>query len=274
MNTSTVCIDYEEAAQLVEELTKFLLDSSKKSELLDELPELILNFEKSAESNKAIDEHFDSLSKKLDNSSEYLDCDTVIDSLLPDNLMNMEEEDEHLLESLNRDAEDEDSEDDNTDLFFDEVGNKSLHDKSSKNISHVKKNSNNTIKFDKSQCVSKLEKLKNDLILQEFKNEINKINDQVNNVKTSKRYENLMKLISENNLKNDDEEIITVAQNINNIDPITKLPIVKGVKNKICGHIYEKSSITQLIARNPKTKCPIAGCVAADYVHLDDLISI
>ncbi|XP_053602131.1 E3 SUMO-protein ligase NSE2-like isoform X4 [Plodia interpunctella] len=44
------------------------------------------------------------------------------------------------------------------------------------------------------------------------------------------------------------------------IDPITKKPIEDPVKNTVCGHIYEKNSIMNLIHRNNRTKCPVAGC--------------
>ncbi|CAK1603790.1 unnamed protein product [Parnassius mnemosyne] len=44
------------------------------------------------------------------------------------------------------------------------------------------------------------------------------------------------------------------------IDPITKRPIVDPVKNTVCGHIYEKESIMELINMRKSLKCPVAGC--------------
>lgn len=117
-------------------------------------------------------------------------------------------------------------------------------------------------------------KLDCETILMEFNDEINEISKQLTDSSESEKYESLMRLISAQDLNPDDnEEIVAVSQNINNIDPITKLPIVEPVKNKICGHVYEKSSIMQLLKRKGKTKCPIAGCIAADQVQVEDLIS-
>ncbi|CAH2074964.1 unnamed protein product, partial [Iphiclides podalirius] len=52
---------------------------------------------------------------------------------------------------------------------------------------------------------------------------------------------------------------ITESQN-QYIDPITKRPIVDPVRNKLCGHIYEKEAVVEFIAMGKKMKCPVAGC--------------
>ncbi|XP_068630819.1 E3 SUMO-protein ligase NSE2-like isoform X2 [Battus philenor] len=44
------------------------------------------------------------------------------------------------------------------------------------------------------------------------------------------------------------------------IDPITKRPIKDPVKNSVCGHIYERESIKELINMRKTVKCPVAGC--------------
>ncbi|XP_026328327.1 E3 SUMO-protein ligase NSE2-like [Hyposmocoma kahamanoa] len=57
------------------------------------------------------------------------------------------------------------------------------------------------------------------------------------------------------------------------IDPITKRPIVDPVKNSLCGHIYEKESIINLITIKQRTKCPVVGCGNREPVQRQHLIS-
>ena len=65
---------------------------------------------------------------------------------------------------------------------------------------------------------------------------------------------------------------IIATQFINTIDPITRLEMKDPVKNTLCGHTYEKNSIQQIIKKNPKTKCPIAGCPNKNHVSQNHLI--
>lgn len=58
---------------------------------------------------------------------------------------------------------------------------------------------------------------------------------------------------------------------INVIDPITKKRIVDPVKNAVCGHTYDRDSITQLLKHNKKTRCPVSGCRSKEYVLLSKL---
>ncbi|XP_068630820.1 E3 SUMO-protein ligase NSE2-like isoform X3 [Battus philenor] len=44
------------------------------------------------------------------------------------------------------------------------------------------------------------------------------------------------------------------------IDPITKRPIKDPVKNSVCGHIYERESIKELINMRKTVKCPGGFC--------------
>lgn len=53
---------------------------------------------------------------------------------------------------------------------------------------------------------------------------------------------------------NADEELQLTGGYINTIDPISKKRIVDPVKNTICGHTYDKESITQLLKLNKKTR--------------------
>lgn len=54
--------------------------------------------------------------------------------------------------------------------------------------------------------------------------------------------------------ENADEELQLTGGYINIIDPISKKRIVNPVKNTICGHTYDKESITQLLKLNKKTR--------------------
>lgn len=72
------------------------------------------------------------------------------------------------------------------------------------------------------------------------------------------------------------EEVLITQNTISVIDPISKMRMVDPVKNKKCGHHYEKSIVLQMIARNPATRCPMIGCTvkkvkAKDLVPDDQL---
>lgn len=51
-----------------------------------------------------------------------------------------------------------------------------------------------------------------------------------------------------------DAELQLVGGYINVIDPISKKRIVDPVKNIICGHTYDRQSITQILKVNKKTR--------------------
>ncbi|XP_044733546.1 E3 SUMO-protein ligase NSE2-like [Chrysoperla carnea] len=57
------------------------------------------------------------------------------------------------------------------------------------------------------------------------------------------------------------------------LDPITQVPIVSPVKNKKCGHFYEKSSIKKMLAaaKRKGIRCPYVGCATQNYFVYDDL---
>ncbi|XP_042321740.1 E3 SUMO-protein ligase NSE2 [Sceloporus undulatus] len=61
-----------------------------------------------------------------------------------------------------------------------------------------------------------------------------------------------------------DEDIAVTQSQINFICPITQEEMRKPVKNKICGHTYEKDAILELIRtkeqRKKKACCPTVGC--------------
>lgn len=59
---------------------------------------------------------------------------------------------------------------------------------------------------------------------------------------------------------------------ISDLDPITKGPLEKPCRNKICNHIYGMDSIAQLIQINPRMRCPIVGCLNKQKLALQDLV--
>ena len=50
------------------------------------------------------------------------------------------------------------------------------------------------------------------------------------------------------------------------------MPMTDPVKNVLCGHSYERTSIQHLTRKGKKTKCPIAGCPNDQFVQMDQLI--
>uniref|UniRef100_A0A182WJC0 E3 SUMO-protein ligase NSE2 n=1 Tax=Anopheles minimus TaxID=112268 RepID=A0A182WJC0_9DIPT len=66
---------------------------------------------------------------------------------------------------------------------------------------------------------------------------------------------------------NDDDDLEINGDDRNSIDPITKRPMEVPVRNKQCNHVYEKSSIEQLLQQNPRVRCPVMGCLAKQYVQ-------
>jgi len=80
-------------------------------------------------------------------------------------------------------------------------------------------------------------------------------------------------------IEGEEEEICMVKSSKNVIDPISKKRLVNPVKNTVCGHVYEKDIVLQLIKKNPRTRCPIAGCSSAfiekrNLVADDDMLRI
>uniref|UniRef100_A0A2M4BZX4 E3 SUMO-protein ligase NSE2 n=1 Tax=Anopheles marajoara TaxID=58244 RepID=A0A2M4BZX4_9DIPT len=72
-----------------------------------------------------------------------------------------------------------------------------------------------------------------------------------------------------------DEELIMEDDPSSMIDPIVKKPLEVPVRNMVCNHVYEKSSIEQLLKMNANTRCPVVGCVAqgavsAQHLKLDE----
>ena len=54
-------------------------------------------------------------------------------------------------------------------------------------------------------------------------------------------------------------------------DPYTKQTMKEPVKNKICGHYYDKATVMEMIAKNAFEKCPYSGCANRKVLAKADL---
>ena len=87
-------------------------------------------------------------------------------------------------------------------------------------------------------------------------------------VKKDQRYRRFMNAVWDVHHPNEpldfgDEDDVVVARGPVVIhDPITKMVMEHPVKSKVCGHVYEKDSIEELIRKGfgGECDCPVAGC--------------
>ncbi|XP_034188458.1 E3 SUMO-protein ligase NSE2 [Osmia lignaria lignaria] len=110
-------------------------------------------------------------------------------------------------------------------------------------------------------------------IIQEYKEAISKINVDVSNDKKLIEFDKHVEALSDK-VEDDgdtDAEMQISGGYINVIDPITKKRIVDPVKNTICGHTYDRDSITEILKCNKKTRCPVVGCKNNEFVKLSHL---
>ncbi|XP_076371101.1 E3 SUMO-protein ligase NSE2-like [Tachypleus tridentatus] len=54
-------------------------------------------------------------------------------------------------------------------------------------------------------------------------------------------------------------------------DPISQKEVNEPVKNKFCGHTYERTTILQYIGKNKHVRCPYIGCSNAQFLKQDHL---
>lgn len=70
---------------------------------------------------------------------------------------------------------------------------------------------------------------------------------------------------------NPDAELQLTESQINVIDPITKTRIVDPVRNTVCGHVYDKQSVTAMLQKNKKTRYNIVymwRLFRIAYIHI------
>lgn len=71
------------------------------------------------------------------------------------------------------------------------------------------------------------------------------------------------------NMQDDaDSELRLTGADINVIDPISKLRMTDPVRNAVCGHVYDRESLTAMLSKNKNTRCPVVGCTSIDYIQL------
>ncbi|KAM4706202.1 E3 SUMO-protein ligase NSE2 [Rhinophrynus dorsalis] len=72
-----------------------------------------------------------------------------------------------------------------------------------------------------------------------------------------------------------DEDIAVTQSQLNFTCPITQLEMTNPVKNKVCGHTYEREAIERMIQNRHRKKkaarCPKIGCDHSD-VQISDLV--
>lgn len=67
----------------------------------------------------------------------------------------------------------------------------------------------------------------------------------------------------------DVEEVITQTKTIP-IDPVTKRPVAFAIKNKKCGHIYDKTSFEEYL-KLTRPRCPFMGCSNRELLKNDSV---
>ncbi|XP_063777370.1 E3 SUMO-protein ligase NSE2 isoform X2 [Pseudophryne corroboree] len=80
---------------------------------------------------------------------------------------------------------------------------------------------------------------------------------------------------ADRNVEDEDEEVAVTQSSANFTCPITQMEMVNPVKNKVCGHTYEREAIERMIqSRHQKkkaTRCPKVGCDHSD-MSISDLV--
>lgn len=54
--------------------------------------------------------------------------------------------------------------------------------------------------------------------------------------------------------RDEDDEIVVRSETITQLDPLTKQPIKEGVRNKKCGHIYERVPIISVLKKKKEMR--------------------
>ena len=57
-----------------------------------------------------------------------------------------------------------------------------------------------------------------------------------------------------------DEDMMMVSSQIQTVCPITRREMVRPVRNRACGHVYDREGIEALMRQNADTRCPVVGC--------------
>ncbi|XP_063597078.1 E3 SUMO-protein ligase NSE2-like [Penaeus indicus] len=112
------------------------------------------------------------------------------------------------------------------------------------------------------QCLKSLEE---DIDLQEM----------INNDSNVKNFRTLLQNEDSGDNENDNEDgdLIVTQQEVNLFDPISMKRMTDPVRNKVCGHVYERSSVVNMIKQNRRKGfcCPNVGCENRERLKMEDL---
>ena len=108
-------------------------------------------------------------------------------------------------------------------------------------------------------------------------------NNEAGPVEDHKWMKELNKVIAneadeDDNDGDDDEDVCMTQVEVNTICPISRTEMTRPVKNKTCGHVYDKGSIEAIVNQANSlyqiTYCPVIGCPSRERrqpVRLDNL---
>ncbi|XP_033223888.1 E3 SUMO-protein ligase NSE2-like isoform X2 [Belonocnema kinseyi] len=118
-------------------------------------------------------------------------------------------------------------------------------------------------------------------ILEEYKTEMVKIDPDVsrdiNLVEFNRQVKDLLKDTENASdaqpLGDSDDDLQFTQDTVNVIDPFTKKRMTDPMKNKTCGHVYDRKSVNAMLKVNPRTRCPVVGCAHKEYISINNLES-
>ncbi|XP_050548966.1 E3 SUMO-protein ligase NSE2-like [Daktulosphaira vitifoliae] len=111
--------------------------------------------------------------------------------------------------------------------------------------------------------------------VEEFKNEYNKLAQGVlSNAfetasKSAKNHEHLLAIKKYNKPNLDCSNIVSEVVTTGVLDPFTRQPITRPVRNRICNHIYDQDSVNQMFLTRSVVPCPYIGCTNKHFTRKD-----
>lgn len=116
--------------------------------------------------------------------------------------------------------------------------------------------------------------------VEEFKNAYNELAQGILStiynagVKTSKNHEHLLAIKQFNITAEAEDGLVAEELIIGKLDPFTRQPIIKPVRNKICTHIYDQESVNQMFQSKLFVSCPYIGCTNKRFTKADLLFNL
>ncbi|XP_042870386.1 E3 SUMO-protein ligase NSE2-like [Penaeus japonicus] len=113
-----------------------------------------------------------------------------------------------------------------------------------------------------------------DQCLKSLEDEVN-LEEVVNGDSSVKNFRTLLQENEAGDNEGDegDGDLIVTQQEVNLIDPISMKQMTDPVRNKICGHVYERSSVVNMIKQNRRKgfSCPNVGCENRERLKMENL---